>query len=671
MEQPSTPGLWRSRAASPPARSLSKERHDSLERPDSQLSTYSHSSRERGQVERRERASARERSESLSSSRCSVRFGSRNAAEEKEFSHHSEGGTRKRRASSPANYSGSKRSKEDVVADEKRTNIFDRLGPSSSLKDKQHQLEEVFSTSSGTKGSSSGAHLRSSLSDRFHTSPGPSSDYEQRSYLGEYVSRRRGRELMTVKEEFEEKSGESRERRRKMRSEGYREAEREERERGRGRERESVWEREKEKERSRERHRERNNEEDAMKEDRSHGRGGVERRWHRERELESEGDILWEHNDIDERREEGSEEGRRQNTDGRREEERKCLDAAVGEVKTNKHASTFGEVLDGMQLSSEEYGEEIIERKVMDKAGEKEEEEAERRRGEEKKARDKERVRHRKGRERRDKDKVRRTKSAPGVKEEVGISETEAQPTSEVAGEKSADDELSPAALPESRDYNDRDVTPPLEVLQSLQNSYQQTYYSGQFHPLPVPTSSDVPYQIFGGHEHLQQLPQPAQGDPAIPTTSLGYQVGAASGSGVMPTTGGWAVPTGVSPAQWQLWLQSFEKQPNVATGSGVLTATAASETQASSEQLGGSLEGVSVPMTTETSVQAETTPTEVEAAPPQPRLSVSSLSAEQVAPPQQKRKLDAKCKAQYREMMQVRIRARGGATGSKGSPTI
>ena len=146
-------------------------------------------------------------------------------------------------------------------------------------------------------------------------------------------------------------------------------------------------------------------------------------------------------------------------------------------------------------------------------------------------------------------------------------------------------DVTPPAAeLPDSRNYNDRDVTPPLEVLQSMhQSSYQQPYYTGAPFP-PIPCTSSAATVSLAAYHHLlrdqghvgQQLPaQQSAGKnispPALPTTALTFPIVSQQHhggvSGVMATPGVWPVHVAsgsVTPAQWHhMWLQNQRTAPS------------------------------------------------------------------------------------------------------------
>ena len=106
-------------------------------------------------------------------------------------------------------------------------------------------------------------------------------------------------------------------------------------------------------------------------------------------------------------------------------------------------------------------------------------------------------------------------------------------------------------APPTSRDYTERDVTPPLEVLQSMQHSFQSPFYSTI--PFPSSLTSFHPH-LFAGHApHLG-------GVGPHPTTTLSFSVGfprEGVAGGVVTSPGVWPVHM-TSPAHWQqLWLEN------------------------------------------------------------------------------------------------------------------
>ena len=128
-----------------------------------------------------------------------------------------------------------------------------------------------------------------------------------------------------------------------------------------------------------------------------------------------------------------------------------------------------------------------------------------------------------------------------------------------------------------SRDYTERDVTPPLEVLQSMQNSYQQPF----FHPPPVPFSSPASLAAF--HQHLlassqtalstsSSLPFPLAPQTGVMAPQAGIvapqfgviapqtgivapQFGVMTPQPVVTSHGVWHMPM---PAQWQqFWMEN------------------------------------------------------------------------------------------------------------------
>ena len=101
-------------------------------------------------------------------------------------------------------------------------------------------------------------------------------------------------------------------------------------------------------------------------------------------------------------------------------------------------------------------------------------------------------------------------------------------------------------APPTSRDYTERDVTPPLEVLQGLQSPFQPPFLP----PLP-------PFPPF--HPHI--FPRYTNTQP-LPTTTLSFSMTPPPGGmarTVIASPGVWPVhvaPATVSPAHWQqLWM--------------------------------------------------------------------------------------------------------------------
>ncbi|CAI8056576.1 hypothetical protein GBAR_LOCUS30829 [Geodia barretti] len=120
---------------------------------------------------------------------------------------------------------------------------------------------------------------------------------------------------------------------------------------------------------------------------------------------------------------------------------------------------------------------------------------------------------------------------------------------------------LPPIAPPTSRDYTERDVTPPLEVLQSMQ---QQAPFQPPFFPVPFPiTSSPHPLSTFHPSAHLfpgqhpvggASLPIPGMPLSFPPTISQRSMAG-----GIVMSSGVW--PVHMAPAPWQqIWLNPHQR---------------------------------------------------------------------------------------------------------------
>ena len=123
--------------------------------------------------------------------------------------------------------------------------------------------------------------------------------------------------------------------------------------------------------------------------------------------------------------------------------------------------------------------------------------------------------------------------------------------------EKVRDREKTPptTAPPTSRDYTDRDVTPPLEVLQSMQTPFQQQFFS-----IPFPCTSPVPLTAFHP-AHLFAGQPPPVGGASIPTPALSFPATLPAAGGIVTSAGVW--PLHMAPASWQqIWLN---QQPLVA----------------------------------------------------------------------------------------------------------
>ena len=130
----------------------------------------------------------------------------------------------------------------------------------------------------------------------------------------------------------------------------------------------------------------------------------------------------------------------------------------------------------------------------------------------------------------------------------------------------------------ESRDYEDRDVTPPLEVLQSMQN--MQSTYSQPYYPaVPFPTTSALSLAAYQQLFTAQQLTMAGASTSALP-----FPI-ATQGVGVVTTPSVWPVQvaSAVSPVQWQqLWLENQR----------VLNAVATSQSSLSPSCAGGGITG-------------------------------------------------------------------------------
>ena len=690
-----------------------KERHDSLDRPDSQLSSYSQSSWERDPTERKERGQQRERNESFPlSSRYAGRFGSRGSGEETESTHRRETGTRKRRASSPV--ASFKRSRENTHSEERKINIFDRLGPSSSHKEKLHSMETfgdiAFSTSptSGKQLSESiGGDIgreEASLGEKYEGTLEFNAEYEHKSLSGESVGRRRGREILSVKEEFGENGSEERERgrerdrgreRERRRRHSYRDVERERTVRERGRE--NMWGREKEKEkewyRSRQREREKTskNEKDT---DKIHSHAEPERE--RQRERGPDADIHWqpmetvdyEKETREERGEEESEEnGGRKRLDGRRRkgEDNGMEDGNGGtpRIVRQREVREKDDTLE--ELEGEGEGESRRERL---RSREEEEGEAERR--------DEERRRGREGEERQSqKGKESNRWVSPEFEgggdtgdhtEHIAEMEPVLEGRERVVGE--GEGIISPVSVPDPRDYSERDMTPPLEVLQSMQqSSYQEAFFPPHF---PLRTTNDIAFHMFASSNQLTSFSSAPP--PPLPISSMPFSPHYSHSSPLLapaaplgfpphmpPGTGsGWGLPPGMTPVQWQLWIQNISQQSLPAEpATSISPATVTGETASAEQKLSSGL-GSGVAELPTDSVDA--TPTQNEASPsrselgldvpgsgeteplpasslpssPSPLPPSSRLPPPSPPPPAKKRRLDQQCRVDYRSMMQV-----------------
>ena len=682
-----------------------KESHDSLDRPDSQLSSYSQSSWEQAPIERRERGQQRERNESFSlssSSRYAGRFGSRGSGEETESTHRRETGTRKRRDSSPV--ASFKRSREDTQSEERKINIFDRLGPSSSHKEKLHSMEtfgDIAFSTSPTSGKQLSASIGgdigregTSLVEKYEGTLGFSAEYEHRSLSGESVGRRRGREILSVKEEFGEKGSEKRERgrERERRRHSYRDVkgERTTRERERGRD---VWGREREKEkewyrRQRDREKTSKNEKDT---DKIHSRSEQERE--RRRERETDADIHWqpmetidyERETREEEEEEGEENGGRKQLEdgqGRRGEEERGTNGRVeeeeGGTPCNIREREVRENEDALEELGEGEGGEGERRRgrlrSRGEEGETERREEDRGRGSQK------------GKER-----ERRRWVSPEFENgyDAGDHATpiaEMQPILE-GRKRVAEGEgaTSPMFLPDSRDYSERDVTPPLEVLQSMQqSSYQQAFFPGHF---PLPPTNDIAFHMFAGANQLTSSAPPpplpssmplslhySQSSPLLaPAVPLGFLPPVPPGTG-----SGWGLPPGVTPTQWQLWIQNISQpalpaEPATSVSLATFTGATASAEQRVSLRVGSGVAELPAESVEETPTQREATPSRPELGPvspgngeteplpassrlssPSPLPPSSRVLPPSPPPPAKKRRLDQQCRADYRAMMQV-----------------
>ena len=115
-----------------------------------------------------------------------------------------------------------------------------------------------------------------------------------------------------------------------------------------------------------------------------------------------------------------------------------------------------------------------------------------------------------------------------------------------------------PTSPPTSRDYAERDVTPPLEVLQGMQTSYQPPFFC------PVSLTAFHPH-LFAGHDPL-----------ALPTASLSFSVAPAPGgvvSDVISSSGVWPVPGGIPSGHWpQLWVGGSQQSPTTSSSASTTT---------------------------------------------------------------------------------------------------
>ncbi|CAI8035944.1 hypothetical protein GBAR_LOCUS20173 [Geodia barretti] len=120
---------------------------------------------------------------------------------------------------------------------------------------------------------------------------------------------------------------------------------------------------------------------------------------------------------------------------------------------------------------------------------------------------------------------------------------------------------LPPIAPPTSLDYTERDVTPPLEVLQSMQ---QQAPFQPPFFPVPFPiTSSPLSLSTFHPSTHLFPGQHPV-GGASLPILGMPLsfpptisQRGMAGG--VVVSSVVW--PVHMAPAPWQqIWLNPHQR---------------------------------------------------------------------------------------------------------------
>ena len=662
----STPAHRRSRHASISSQDIGrKERCDSSDRSESQVNSYSYSSREKGYV-----SSRRDRSESYSSRVFHHR--ARRVTEDTERGRllDVERETRKRRASSPArSYTPlSKRSKDDATEERKR-NIFDRLGPSSDLKSKERRASIQSQSPSPRHHRTRSRHDSSRVS-------------RDRSHSPQYSHRTRH---SSTKESDDRESKKVERRSSRLRSDSHREGERGEERDGASEPRGQTKKEEREKkEREQESHKKDKGSShdmdgdggvcsqstgEEMEEEEEEGEiSGTEARSYepedmrcklerqrKEREEREVCNISWD--EADDGADEGGTETVQEETESHPPEELKEADGSgknaatadtekkdngqmqnsekrendklkkddneqvtEGEKKKNdlhKDEKKDDELLlkkDGdlhkEAVSSSSESEVKAEQQAVEKVKEgneqaqqegmevvdavdvkeglardvKEGPAQDMKEGTAQKPAEKVKGR-RKGRERKEKSK-RRRKSVSDAKLDDTDSHKEAQVVggsekpslnSSVETENISRDQTPPADLPNSRDYSDRDVTPPLEVLQSMERSYQQPFYpTVPFHPIPCTTTTAASiaayHQLFSSQGHLQQLAQDGEALPphVLPSTAVPFPLAAPLVSGTMATPGVWPVQvaSGVSPAQWQLWLDNQRALSAVASSS-------------------------------------------------------------------------------------------------------
>ena len=138
------------------------------------------------------------------------------------------------------------------------------------------------------------------------------------------------------------------------------------------------------------------------------------------------------------------------------------------------------------------------------------------------------------------------------------VSKVEAQESVKNVEVKVREKTPPPDAPPTSRDYIERDVTPPLEVLQSMQQhaSFQSPFFSVPFpcnsSPLPTLTAFHPAHLFATGQHPVSAAPLPI---PGVPISFPGaLPQGGMAGRVVVSSPGMW--PVHMAPASWQqLWL--------------------------------------------------------------------------------------------------------------------
>ena len=232
---------------------------------------------------------------------------------------------------------------------------------------------------------------------------------------------------------------------------------------------------------------------------------------------------------------------------------------------------------------------------------------------------------------------------------------------------KSMETEVVTVVPTSPRDYGNRDVTPPLEVLQSMQSttcSYPQPFFPG--HQFVNANPATLAFL-----QHLSQSLQPPApaattaatapvanncGTPA--TISVGEQAGpsilSASSTTATPS-GSWSIPHGVTAEQWQYWLETLEKQRASVNGSASSNTTTRTTTETAPIS-----ETPQDPPTAVAATGKDSSEEELGSVVPplEPNLCLPAAGLQQTVagpnPPVKRRLLDDKCRADYKEMMKV-----------------